>query len=322
MATDASVIGRALQVLESIQRTPGITADRIASDLEVSGRAVRRHVASLRDAGIPIDAERGPFGGYRLGRGVKMPPLTFSADEALSLVIAVLDGHHDTGDEADGIGSALTKLLNSLPASTARAADAVRRTAVAAPDPTAARPDPATVRTLVDACRHRSLVSVSYRTEAGNEWDTTVEPWAVVVRHGRWYLVCRRPDLLDHRAYRIDRMTAVGVLHATFRRPDDIDPVGLLEAHLAAGWEYTSAVILHAPHRDIAPICPRVLGRLEPLDDHHTTLSGTTSNPDWYVTQLVSLRVDFTIQAGPELMTALNTLSQRLTRARQTSPSE
>ena len=55
-------------------------------------------VAGLREAGIPVESERGPYGGYRLGRGLRLPPLVFSSTEALGLVMAVLDGHHAAAD--------------------------------------------------------------------------------------------------------------------------------------------------------------------------------------------------------------------------------
>src|SRR6478672_9256600 len=98
---DASPAARALLALEVIQGAPGITADRLAGRLGVSERAVRRYVGILRDAGIPIDSVRGPYGGYRVGRGLRLPPVTFSASEALGLVMAVLDGHHAAGDAHD-----------------------------------------------------------------------------------------------------------------------------------------------------------------------------------------------------------------------------
>src|SRR5690606_41959640 len=58
---------------------------------------------------------------------------------------------------------------------------------------------------LVAACADRRVVTVGYRSEAGREWDAVVEPWAVVVRHGRWYLLCRATDRDAVRTYRVDR---------------------------------------------------------------------------------------------------------------------
>src|SRR5512132_4107396 len=190
MTSEAGPVARALLALDLIQRSPGVTADRLAADLGVSGRAARRYVAVLREAGIPVESERGPYGGYRVGRGLRLPPLMFTATEALGLVMAVLDGHHDASDPTDPVGSALGKIMRALPEPVAAQAEAVRRSAAPAPDRAAARPDPATTSELVQACSDRRRVRIGYRSEAGSEWQSEVDPWAVVVRHGRWYLLC------------------------------------------------------------------------------------------------------------------------------------
>ncbi|MFZ0139945.1 MAG: HTH domain-containing protein, partial [Aeromicrobium sp.] len=91
-----SPTARALLVLELLQNAPGITADRLGERLGVSERAARRYVAILRETGIPIESTRGPYGGYRVGRGVRLPPLMFTATEALGLVMAALEGHRQT----------------------------------------------------------------------------------------------------------------------------------------------------------------------------------------------------------------------------------
>ena len=238
MKLDASPTARSLLALELLQGNPGITADRLGDKLGVSERAARRYVGILREAGIPIEAVRGPYGGYTVGRGLRLPPLIFSATEALGLVMAVLDGHHDASDHTDPVGNALGKIMRALPAPVAAQAEAVRRTTAPAPDRAAARPDPATTTDLVQACSNHQRVRISYRSEAGSEWVTEVDPWAVVVRHGRWYLLCwsHRADAL--RAYRIDPVRDVEVLDDTFSPPVDLDPVAMLEEHLAVGWEY------------------------------------------------------------------------------------
>jgi predicted DNA-binding transcriptional regulator YafY len=60
---DASPTARTLRDLEVLQGNPGITADQLADRLGVSDRAARRYVATLREAGIPIESVRGPYGG-------------------------------------------------------------------------------------------------------------------------------------------------------------------------------------------------------------------------------------------------------------------
>jgi predicted DNA-binding transcriptional regulator YafY len=309
---DASPTARALLTLDLVQGSPGITADRLADKLGVSERAARRYVGILRAAGIPIESVRGPYGGYSVGRGVRLPPLMFSATEALGLVMAVLDGHHDAGDAASPVGSALGKLMRALPEPIAAQAEAVRRTTAPAPDRGAARPDPDITTALVRACSDRRRVRLGYRSEAGSEWEAEIDPWAVVVRHGRWYLLCWSHPSDARRAYRIDRVRSVDVLGDGFDLPAGLDPIAVLEEHLAAGWEYAVEVVVDAPFDRVAPCAPRTLGRLEPVDAASCRLVGTTSNPWWYAEQLARLPAAFRILGGPEVRHAASVLGQRL----------
>jgi predicted DNA-binding transcriptional regulator YafY len=309
---DTSPTARALLAFELVQGSPGITADRLADKLGVSERAARRYVGILREAGIPIESVRGPYGGYRLGRGLRLPPLMFSAAEALGVVMAVLDGHHDASDPTGPVGSALGKIMRALPGPVAAQAEAVRRTTAPAPDRAAARPDPATTAALVEACSNHRPVRLDYRSEAGSEWVAEVDPWAVVVRHGRWYLLCRSHATNARRAYRIDRVSDVEVLDDTFTPPAELDPVAVLEEHLGVGWEYDVEVVIDAPLDTVARWLPRALGRLEPLDAETSRLVGSTSNPVWYAVQLAAIPASYRIVRCPELGEAARVLGQRL----------
>lgn len=310
----ANPTSRALLALEILQSSPGITADRLGERLGVSDRAARRYVEVLREAGVPVDSSRGRYGGYRVGRGVRVP-LVFTPAEALGLVMAVLDGHHDA-DGDDPVGTALGKIVRSLPERVAAQAATVRRATSPAPDRAAARPDPATTSALVEASADGRRVRLGYRSEAGREWTTDVDPWAVVVRHGRWYLVCRSvtggPDAV--RAYRVDRVTDVEVLDASVDPPPpaDLDPVEALEANLASGWEYAAEVLVEAAADDVRRRLPRTLGRVEPVDDRTCRIVGSTSNPVWYAEQLAVLPVPFRVIGGPEVRRAVRALGLRL----------
>lgn len=320
MKPDTSPTARALLALELVQNSPGITADRLADKLGVSGRAARRYIGILREAGIPIESTRGPYGGFRVGRGLRLPPLMFNAAEALCLVMAVLDGHHDASDSNDPVGSALGKIVRALPEAVAAQAEAVRRTTAPAPDRAAARPDPGTTTELVQACLSQRRVRIGYRSEAGTEWETEVEPWSVVVRHGRWYLLCRlsRNDAI--RAYRIDRVRTVALLDDTFRPPADLDPVAMLESHLAVGWEYDVEVHISAPLDRVARCLHRALGRLEPVDADTCRLVGSTSNPTWYAEQLAVIPAPYRVVRSPELQAAARMIGQRLLAAGEEAP--
>ena len=152
---------------------------------------------------------------------------------------------------------------------------------------------------------------IDYRSEAGSEWVAEIDPWAVVVRHGRWYVLCLSDTVGTQRAYRIDRVGAVEVLDDTFVPPPDLDPIATLEDHLATGWEYLTEVVFDAVIGTVGPEVPRALGRLEPVGDTRTRLAGSTSNPNWYAAQLAGISVPYQIVDGPELQEAVRSLAER-----------
>ncbi|CAI9413591.1 helix-turn-helix transcriptional regulator [Nocardioides sp. T2.26MG-1] len=318
--SETSPTARALLALEALQDSPGITAERLGRRLGVTSRAARRYVEILREADIPVESLRGPDGGYRLGRGVRPPPLRFGPDEALGLVMAALDGQHDAADPAGPVGRALGKLLGALPRSVAAQADAVRRTATPVPQRSPARPDPAATVALVEACAAHRRVRLDYRTEAGNERVLEAEPWAVVVRYGRWYLLCRSVAVDAVRTYRIDRVAGVETLAETFDPPPDLDPVTVLEDNLGAGWEHDVRVLVDAPIAQVAAVIPRTMGRLEEVDATTTRLVGSTRNTTSYAEQLTMLPGPFHIEEGEEVRTAVAALADRLSAAARRSP--
>jgi predicted DNA-binding transcriptional regulator YafY len=325
---ESNPTARALLCLQLLQDQPGITADRLARGLDCSTRAARRYVAILREAGMPVHSVRGPYGGYRLGSGVRVPPVMFSATEALGLVMAVLDGHHDASDESEPVGAALGKVVRALPAGVGEHVQAIRQTTAPAPDRAAARPNPATTIVLVQACSQNRRVRMRYRSEGGKEWVTEVDPWAVVVRHGRWYLLCRArtpaptrtrsrkdgrgADDGQVRAYRLDRMRDVEPLEEPFDRPGDLDPVAMLETHLAVGWEYDIEVVIDAPVEKARRYLSPALGRLDALAPESTRLAGSTSNPYWYAEQLAVIPATFRVLGGPELQHTTAELGRRM----------
>src|SRR5207249_11747539 len=81
---------RVLTVLELLQSHQRLSGPEIAERLEVDPRTVRRYITMLQDLGIPVEAERGRHGSYRLRPGFKLPPLMFTDEEARALTLGLL----------------------------------------------------------------------------------------------------------------------------------------------------------------------------------------------------------------------------------------
>ena len=271
----------------------------------MTGRAARRYVAILREAGLPIESVSGPYGGYRVGRGLRLPPLMFTAAEAAGLVMATLEGHRGAADPADVVGGALAKILRSLP------------DRVAPPVPTPV-PTPAGAATphehldrLLAACASARVLHLTYRVGDGTS-EMVVEPWAVVLRHSHWYLLCWSRSRDAQRVLRVDRVADVASLPETFVPPADLDPLRTIEEHLSQGWRYAVEVLVDAPPHWVRRWVPPSLARLEEAPGDRTRMVASTEDPDWYARQLAAIPVAFRVVDSPELLTAVRDLGRRL----------
>src|SRR5258708_15762164 len=81
---------RVLTVLELLQSRSHLSGADLAERLDVDRRTVRRYVSTLQDLGVPVESEKGRYGGYRLRPGYKLPPMMVTEDEALALVFRLL----------------------------------------------------------------------------------------------------------------------------------------------------------------------------------------------------------------------------------------
>src|SRR5260370_180810 len=81
---------RVLTVLELLQSHGRLTGAELARRLEVDIPTVPNYVETLADMAIPVEAERGRYGAYRLRPGYNLPPLIFAEDESLALTLSLL----------------------------------------------------------------------------------------------------------------------------------------------------------------------------------------------------------------------------------------
>jgi predicted DNA-binding transcriptional regulator YafY len=185
------------------------------------------------------------------------------------------------------------------------------------PDRGAVRPGTDTTSALVAAVGAQRRVSIGYRSEPGRQWTEDIDPWAVIVRHGRWYLLCHSHRAGAVRAYRIDRIQSVADAGEQFRPPAGLDYVELLEQHLGSGWAHEARVVFDAPPEQAARFVRPPMGRLSSLDDGaRSLLTGTTSNPAMYAGEwLAAIPIPFRVLGGPELRAAVAAVAARLTAA-------
>src|ERR671910_2123851 len=76
---------RLLAMLEVLQARGTVSGRELAERLEVDPRTVRRYAVKLEELGIPVETERGPYGGHPRRPGFKIPPPMLTDDEATAV---------------------------------------------------------------------------------------------------------------------------------------------------------------------------------------------------------------------------------------------
>lgn len=140
----------------------------------------------------------------------------------------------------------------------------------------------------------------------------TVEPWAVVLRHELWYLLCWSRTSAARRLLRIDRIDQLQTSSETFDAPTDLDPIAVVEEHLSEGWRHEVVVDFAACVDEVRQWIPRSRGSLEALPDNGCRLTGTTQDLRTYLGLLVEIPFEFRIVGGAELLGAAEDAARRL----------
>ncbi|NDU76629.1 WYL domain-containing protein [Actinomadura sp. DSM 109109] len=212
-------------MLELLQAGPRMSGAELARRLGVDERTVRRYAARLGDLGVPVVAERGRYGGYRIMPGYKLPPLMLTDDEATAVVLGLLAGRR-VGLPGQATESALAKVQRVLPAALRDRVQALRDMlgfTLAARDPAA--PDTGAVLTLAAAARNGRRVRMRYRSRQGAETERDLDPYGLVFHSGRWYVTGHDHRSGEVRTFRVDRVASAEPGIGRFEVPDDADPV-------------------------------------------------------------------------------------------------
>ena len=223
---------RLLSILLLLQARGRLTAQQLADELEVSVRTVYRDMESLAAAGVPLYGEAGHDGGYRLVDGYRTRLTGLTAGEAEALFLAGLPGPAADLGLGTVLATAQLKLMAALPDELRDRANVLQQRFHLDPAGWYSAPDPTPhLAAVVDAVWHQRRIRVRYhRWTAPQDVIRTLEPYGVVFKAGRWYLVARGTDRI--RTYRVSQIRRVWTLDMRFDRPDGFDLAGHWRAYL------------------------------------------------------------------------------------------
>jgi predicted DNA-binding transcriptional regulator YafY len=292
---------RLISLVLLLQSRQTMTATELAHELEVSERTVYRDVLALGAAGVPVYADRGRAGGYRLLGGYRTRLTGLSRTEAEALFLSGLPGPVDQMGLAEPLAAARLKVLAALPAPLRDASErAGQRFHLDVPGWFGAADPPPLLAELARAVWQDRVIELRYRRD--REVTRTVQPYGLVLKGGVWYLVGRVGD--DHRTYRVDRVVAVEVSAAGFDRDESFDLPGFWSTRVT---EFVRAML---PERITVRLSPAGLRALRyavepPAAQEATAAAGVPDEQGWVVTRLPveSLDIGYTmlLRLGPEV---------------------
>ncbi|NSC23253.1 WYL domain-containing protein [Streptomyces albus subsp. chlorinus] len=221
---------RLLSLLLLLQNRGRMTAPELAAELDVSVRTVYRDIDALSASGVPVHADRGPSGGYRLMAGYRTRLTGLTGSEAGSLFLSGLPGPV----RELGLGAVLTtaqlKVRAALPTPLAEHSRRVQeRFHLDAPGWFRDAESVPHLPRIAEAVWEQRVLHTRYRRWRG-EVERTLRPLGVVLKGGIWYAVAQADEAV--RTYRISRFVDVTATDALFERPTGFD--------LPAYWEASS----------------------------------------------------------------------------------
>jgi len=315
-------LARVLALLEILQTGGTHRLGELSARLGVDPRTVRRYAAHLVDIGIPVETERGRYGGYRLATGYRLPPLLLTDDEALAVLLGL-----SVGPAELAASSALAKILRVLPSASRRRFEALlRATRVDPPGSRQVAPDTAILLAVGEAAGAGTPLRVRYVDRDGRASHRILLPYGLVARGGQWYVSAADSLSGEVRTLRVDRMREVVAQDGVFTAPPGFDPVEAVRSSLrATPWRHAVSVLVEATAEHVLAALPDGLASVEELPpgdsrrphsiDGWVRVRFRAERLGWIPPLLASLDRPFVVEEPAELRAEVAALGRRLVAA-------
>jgi predicted DNA-binding transcriptional regulator YafY len=306
---------RLLAVLELLQARREMTGAEIAERLQVDPRSVRRYIKALQEMEIPIEAERGRYGAYRLDRGFKLPPMMFTEDEAaaLTLGLMVIRAFAFPVDQL-GVSGALAKIERVLPKALLDQTLALQESLHFDYLLPTTSIQSGVVKALLAAMQQGRRLQVQYRSWNNERTARGFDPYGIVFHEGWWYVAGYCQLRQDVRTLRLDRIKQVDVADERFTRPQGFDAVEHVRRALSQPAGVSSVEVLFLTSLPEAQrAIPSGLGTLEAVDGG-VLFRRPAYRLEWVAPILLGLDFPIRIIQPPELASLMQALGEKAIR--------
>lgn len=194
---------RLFQIITLLRgRRLAITANRLAEMLEVSERTIYRDIQALILSGVPIEGEAGV--GYLLDAKFELPPLMFTSEELLALLVGS-KMVQTWGDSAlaQGANSALDKITAILPDTLKQQSE---HSPIVVPDCFRNEDYALLSQNIRQAIEAHHVLAIDYIDAKEQVTQRKIEPLGLVYWGMKWTIIAHCLLRNDYREFRIDRI--------------------------------------------------------------------------------------------------------------------
>lgn len=220
---------RLLAIVLELQRKGVLRAEDLAASFETSTRTIYRDIQALSEAGVPIVGATGL--GYSLMEGYFLPPVSFTVEEAVALLIGTdfVEQKFDTnyGTKAQSSREKIEAILpESIRRETSRVRSTIRLLATGEAQMSGQEKEHIEVlhRAILEERKVRFHYSKNTPEPDGNRHSVrSVAPYGLVLVNGSWALIAQCDLRQGLRHFRLSRMNGLTVLDDRFTFPPDFD---------------------------------------------------------------------------------------------------
>ncbi|MBD8465295.1 YafY family transcriptional regulator [Plantibacter sp. CFBP 8798] len=315
---------RTFQLLGMLQRNGFMASDRLASDLGVTTRTLRRDVARLRDLGYPVDTRLGVDGGYSIEPGAVLPPISLSTEEALACALALRRWTEDA--DRTLARSSLDKIQASMPPRVRWIVGAMAEVTVdVAADGLEpidhAAVDIGLLGELARSCVLRRRAEFHHTSRDGTTTRRRVDPHRLVHTERRWYLVAFDLDADDWRTFRTDRVSGLVVseLPARTHTFPGMEVEEWVTRGLQVGWRQVGCTVrVHAPAASVRRWVAPAWGSVEAETPKVTLVHAGADSYDAIARWLLLMQAEVEVIEPDGLRSAFDRVAAQARRAART----
>lgn len=196
----------------------------LREQLGISQRTLMRELAELRQAGYPIESDRGRGGGIRLDGRWGIERLNLNHHEVIELILslAVMESLESPLLNSN-LKAIKQKLFQAFPQNQRRAVSNIRKRIMIGDNAKANvvshyTPPPKRIsESIAESFLQRSCLEIEYQSEAGERTQRVIEAQYILLNWPIWYIIAWDHLRSSSRVFRIDRIRKARIVDDGFQ---------------------------------------------------------------------------------------------------------